>query len=79
MSGSAALSADDHGRIARTTGQRVIERYGMTETLMNTAVRIGDDRRPGYVGPPVDGSSRPLIASSTPSETPLRLPRSSRV
>src|SRR4051812_10662641 len=55
VSGSAALPATDHRRIEQATGQRVVERYGMTETLMNTAVRVGDDRRPGYVGPPVEG------------------------
>lgn len=55
VSGSAALPAVDHYRLARVTGQRVVERYGMTETLMNAAVRAGGDRRPGHVGPAVDG------------------------
>jgi malonyl-CoA/methylmalonyl-CoA synthetase len=62
VSGSAALAATDHRRIEGATGQRVVERYGMTETLMNTAVRIDDDRRPGYVGPPVDGVELRLLA-----------------
>ena len=39
VSGSAALPAADHERIERLTGQRIVERYGMTETLMNTGVR----------------------------------------
>ena len=55
VSGSAALPATDHERIAAATGQRVVERYGMTETLMNCAVRAAGDRRPGPVGPPLDG------------------------
>jgi malonyl-CoA/methylmalonyl-CoA synthetase len=55
VSGSAALAAADHERIERISGQRVVERYGMTETLMNCAVRAAGDRRPGTVGPPVDG------------------------
>ncbi|MGI9099854.1 MAG: acyl-CoA synthetase [Solirubrobacteraceae bacterium] len=55
VSGSAALPASDHERIERITGQRVVERYGMTETLMNCAVGAAGDRRPGTVGPPVDG------------------------
>jgi malonyl-CoA/methylmalonyl-CoA synthetase len=55
VSGSAALPAADHERIERATGQRVVERYGMTETLMNCAVRASGDRRPGTVGPPLDG------------------------
>jgi malonyl-CoA/methylmalonyl-CoA synthetase len=55
VSGSAALPAVEHARIERLTGQRVVERYGMTETLMNTAVHADGDRRPGSVGPPVPG------------------------
>src|SRR5512132_149296 len=55
VSGSAALPAFEHERIERLSGQRVVERYGMTETLMNTAVRAAGDRRPGYVGPPLGG------------------------
>ena len=54
VSGSAALPAVDHHRIRNATGARVVERYGMTETLMNTSARIGDER-PGYVGRPLAG------------------------
>jgi malonyl-CoA/methylmalonyl-CoA synthetase len=61
VSGSAALPATDHERIAATTGQRVVERYGMTETLMNCAVRAAGDRRPGTVGPPLDGVDVRLV------------------
>jgi malonyl-CoA/methylmalonyl-CoA synthetase len=53
VSGSAALPAIEHERIERLTGQRIAERYGMTETLMNTGVRASGERRPGYVGPPL--------------------------
>jgi malonyl-CoA/methylmalonyl-CoA synthetase len=55
VSGSAALPAREHERMAEVTGQRIVERYGMTETLMNCSVRAAGDRRPGYVGPPLDG------------------------
>jgi malonyl-CoA/methylmalonyl-CoA synthetase len=55
VSGSAALPAVEHERIERLCGQRIVERYGMSETLMNTAVRADGDRRAGYVGPPLDG------------------------
>jgi malonyl-CoA/methylmalonyl-CoA synthetase len=55
VSGSAALAARDHERIERATGQQVVERYGMTETLMITSVRVDGERRPGYVGVPLDG------------------------
>ncbi|NSC25127.1 acyl-CoA synthetase [Streptomyces albus subsp. chlorinus] len=53
VSGSAALPLHDHERITAATGQRVIERYGMTETLMNTSVRPGGSSRPGTVGVPL--------------------------
>ncbi|KAA2264677.1 acyl-CoA synthetase [Solihabitans fulvus] len=61
VSGSAALPAVDHERIARATGQRVLERYGMTETLMIASVRAWADRRPGTVGQPVDGVEVRLV------------------
>jgi malonyl-CoA/methylmalonyl-CoA synthetase len=61
VSGSAALAEADHERIARATGQRVVERYGMTETLMNSAVRVDGERRAGTVGPPLDGVRIRLI------------------
>jgi malonyl-CoA/methylmalonyl-CoA synthetase len=61
VSGSAALPAREHQRLAELTGQRVIERYGMTETLINCAVRHDGDRRPGIVGPPLDGIELRLV------------------
>ena len=61
VSGSAALPAVDHERIEKLTGQRIAERYGMTETLMNTGVRASGERRPGYVGPPLDGVDVRLV------------------
>jgi malonyl-CoA/methylmalonyl-CoA synthetase len=61
VSGSAALPVRDHERIAAVTGQRVVERYGMTETLMNTSVRADGDRRPGAVGVPLPGVEVRLV------------------
>jgi malonyl-CoA/methylmalonyl-CoA synthetase len=55
VSGSAALPAATFHRIERATGQRVVERYGLTETIMNTAVRADGERRPGEVGRPLAG------------------------
>jgi malonyl-CoA/methylmalonyl-CoA synthetase len=55
VSGSAALPAREHERIQRLSGQRIVERYGLTETLMNCSVRASGDRRPGYVGLPLPG------------------------
>jgi malonyl-CoA/methylmalonyl-CoA synthetase len=61
VSGSAALPAVEHQRIERICGQRVVERYGMTETLMICSVRADGDRRPGYVGLPLDGVEIALL------------------
>ncbi|MFF4247452.1 acyl-CoA synthetase [Streptomyces sp. NPDC001822] len=55
VSGSAALPVHDQERIASATGRRVIERYGMTETLMNTGMRADGVPRAGTVGPPLPG------------------------
>ena len=55
VSGSAPLPAPVFNRIEELTGQQIVERYGLTETLMNTAVRADSPRRPGYVGVPLDG------------------------
>lgn len=55
VSGSAALPAPDHRRIAEATGRAVIERYGMTETLMLCAARADGGARPGTVGAPLPG------------------------
>jgi malonyl-CoA/methylmalonyl-CoA synthetase len=61
VSGSAPLPASEHERIERLTGQRIVERYGMTETLMNASVRVGDARLPGYVGLPLPGVELKLV------------------
>ncbi|MFF9000668.1 acyl-CoA synthetase [Streptomyces achromogenes] len=61
VSGSAALPVHDHERIAAATGRRVIERYGMTETLMNTSVRADGEARAGTVGVPLPGVRLRLV------------------
>ncbi|HWU05156.1 MAG TPA: acyl-CoA synthetase [Streptomyces sp.] len=61
VSGSAALPVHDHERIAAATGRGVIERYGMTETLMNTGVRADGAPRAGTVGPPLPGVELRLV------------------
>jgi malonyl-CoA/methylmalonyl-CoA synthetase len=62
VSGSAPLPAPEFERIERLTGQQIVERYGLTETLMNTATRADSARRPGYVGVPVPGVEVRLVA-----------------
>ncbi|MEU2383539.1 acyl-CoA synthetase [Streptomyces sp. NPDC012461] len=61
VSGSAALPLHDHERITAATERRVIERYGMTETLMNTSVRADRASRPGTVGVPLPGVELRLV------------------
>jgi len=61
VSGSAPLPAKDFTRIEQASGQKVVERYGLTETLMNTATQVSGDRRPGYVGPPLPGVEIRLV------------------
>ncbi|MFD9069637.1 acyl-CoA synthetase [Streptomyces lasiicapitis] len=61
VSGSAALPVHDHERIASATGRRVVERYGMTETLMNTSVRADGEPRAGTVGVPLPGVDLRLV------------------
>lgn len=61
VSGSAALPVHDHERITAATGRPVVERYGMTETLMNTSVRVGGPARPGTVGVPLPGVGLRLV------------------
>jgi malonyl-CoA/methylmalonyl-CoA synthetase len=61
VSGSAPLPAPEFTRIEQLTGQQIVERYGLTETLMNTAVRADSQRKPGYVGVPVPGVEVRLV------------------
>ena len=53
ISGSAPLLAETFAEFERRTGQRILERYGMTETGMNTSNPLQGERRAGTVGPPL--------------------------
>jgi malonyl-CoA/methylmalonyl-CoA synthetase len=57
VSGSAPLPADVHAAVAAGSGQRVLERYGMTETVMLVSNPYDGERRPGTVGFPLPGVS----------------------
>jgi malonyl-CoA/methylmalonyl-CoA synthetase len=50
ISGSAPLSPEVHGEFEARTGHAILERYGMTETGMNTSNPYDGARRPGTVG-----------------------------
>jgi malonyl-CoA/methylmalonyl-CoA synthetase len=54
-SGSAALPSVLFESIRDQSGQRVIERYGLTETVMNVSNPYDGERRPGTVGFPLPG------------------------
>lgn len=55
VSGSAPLAAQLHRTLAERGGQQVLERYGMTETLMNVSNPYEGERRAGSVGLPLPG------------------------
>ena len=55
ISGSAPLLAETHRAFESRTGQRILERYGMTETNMNTSNPFDGERRAGTVGLPLPG------------------------
>ncbi len=53
VSGSAPLLADTHRQFAERTGHTILERYGMTETLVNSSNPYDGERLPGSVGLPL--------------------------
>jgi fatty acid CoA ligase FadD36 len=55
VSGSAPLPATTFHALQALTGQRPVERYGMTETLITLSARADGPRRPGRVGTPLRG------------------------
>ena len=55
ISGSAPLSPQTFHEFEERTGHRILERYGMTETGMNTSNPLEGKRIPGTVGPPLPG------------------------
>ena len=57
VSGSAPLLASDHEAFAARSGHAILERYGMTETGMNTTNPYdGGPRKPGTVGKALSGT-----------------------
>ena len=59
VSGSAPLSAETHKEFSARTGHAILERYGMTETNMNTSNPYDGDRIPGSVGHAAAGRGDP--------------------
>ena len=57
VSGSAPLLAETHREFLQRTGHVILERYGMSETMMNTSNPYEGVRLAGSVGPPLKGIS----------------------
>jgi malonyl-CoA/methylmalonyl-CoA synthetase len=56
ISGSAPLSPETFRRFEEQSGFRIVERYGLTETAINTSNPVDGDRRPGTVGRALPGT-----------------------
>lgn len=68
ISGSAPLLADTHEAFEARTGHRILERYGMTETNMNTSNPYDGERRAGTVGFPLPGVELKITDTETGDE-----------
>ncbi|WP_353186753.1 malonyl-CoA synthase [Bosea sp. (in: a-proteobacteria)] len=65
VSGSAPLLAETHREWRERTGHAILERYGMTETNMNTSNPYDGDRIAGTVGFPLPGVSARVVDPET--------------
>jgi fatty acid CoA ligase FadD36 len=68
VSGSAPLPVPVFNSLHALTGQRPVERYGMTETLITVSARADGERRPGHVGLPLPGIATRLVGLDGPGE-----------
>ena len=66
VSGSAPMLVDTHENWQAATGHTILERYGMTETNMNTSNPYDGARRPGTVGLPLPGVELRVMLDGTP-------------
>jgi malonyl-CoA/methylmalonyl-CoA synthetase len=55
ISGSAPMLETTHQQFHQRTGQYILERYGMSETIMLVSNPLAGERRPGTVGYPLPG------------------------
>jgi malonyl-CoA/methylmalonyl-CoA synthetase len=70
VSGSAPLSPQIFTDFARVFGQTILERYGMTETIMNLTNPYAGERRAGTVGGPFPGQETRVVDSRTRQPLP---------
>lgn len=71
ISGSAPLLAETHNLWAERTGHAILERYGMTETGMNTSNPYDGERRAGTVGFPLPGVEIKITDQTSGEELPV--------
>jgi len=71
ISGSAPLTAETHKAFSERTGMAILERYGMTETGMNTSNPLDGERIAGTVGFPLPGVELRITDPSQSEPTPL--------
>lgn len=70
VSGSAPLLAETHVEFENRTGHKILERYGMTETNMNTSNPYSSERRAGTVGFPLPGVEIKITDNKTGETLP---------
>jgi malonyl-CoA/methylmalonyl-CoA synthetase len=70
ISGSAPLLAETHRDFSARTGHAILERYGMTETNMNTSNPYDGDRVAGTVGFPLPGVELRVVNPETGARLP---------
>ena len=70
ISGSAPLLAETHVEFESRTGQMILERYGMTETNMNTSNPYDGERRAGTVGFELPGVEARVVDPESRKEKP---------
>ncbi len=68
ISGSAPLLTETHIEFEQRTGHRILERYGMTETNMNTSNPYTGNRKAGTVGCPLPGVELKIADPKTGEE-----------
>jgi malonyl-CoA/methylmalonyl-CoA synthetase len=70
VSGSAPLSPQAFDEFEDLFGARILERYGMTETIMNLTNPFEGERRPGTVGRPFPGQEARIVDVETREPLP---------
>jgi len=73
VSGSAPLLPETFDAFRERTGQTILERYGMTETGMNTSNPLAGERVAGTVGKPLSGIEMRVVGDDGASLPPGRI------